>query len=386
MMKHFRYFWLLLFPVFFVACADDPDPDEPIAADRTVLAYMAGNNNLSQYLSSDIDAMCQGMQGIGGHLIIYFASTDGNPKLYEVGSDGSRQLIKTYEGQNSMDPATLREVVNEVFEMYPANSYGLVLSSHGEGWLPAPSTLKSRMQLEQRHPNALLTKWFGQDGSTYMNITDLASSLPTGRKLDFLLFDACFMSSIEALYDLRNNAKTIIASPTEVMANGFPYEEIVPLIFATTLDVTKIAQVFVDSYRGVQYPSASVAVVNTAELEALASTVKDLMAAHPEPQSLDLSTLQAFELKTAHTYFDLDNYMERLSGGKDLYYQAFQEQLNQVVEYVNYTSEIYSAFGPSPGMFPLNRCCGISVFIPQSVPGYTSQYVNTAWAQAIGYQ
>lgn len=382
MNRRLRCFLFLVFPLLFVACADDPDPD-PDPVDRTVLAYMAGNNNLSSYLSNNIDAMCQGMQGVGGNLIVYFAASDGSSRLFKVESDGSKTLVKTYDSQNSMDPAVLRAVVNEVFEKYPATSYGLVLSSHGEGWLPASSSSTAKMQIDQRNPNAALTKWFGQHGNTYMNITDMAAALPAGRKLDFLLFDACFMSSIEVLYDLRNNAKAIIASPTEVMASGFPYTKIVPLMFRTNLDLSKICQAFVDAYRTAQYPSASVVLINTSELETLAATVKELFANHPS-RTLDLTAIQALELKTAHTYFDMDDYLAQLSG-KDAYYEDFKIQLDKVVEYVDATPKIYSGFGAA-GFFTLSRHCGISSFIPQAVPVYTDAYLNTAWAQAAGFQ
>ena len=219
-----------------------------------------------------------------------------------------------------------------------------------------------------------------------MNITDMAAALPVGRKLDFLLFDACFMGSVEALYDLRNNAKQIIASPTEVMGNGFPYHQILPLLFAANIDAAKVAQVYVDSYRGTTYPSASVGVINTSELEALATTVKDLMAAHPDYSSLDLSAIQAFELRKNHLYYDLDDYLAQLSG-EDLYYQAFQEQLSKTVTYVDYTPTIYSAYGePAGDFFALTHCCGLSSFIPQADPQYAEEYWNTNWAKAITSQ
>ncbi len=382
MIKPLRYFFLLFFPLLVVACADDPDPDEefPEKADRTVLAYMAGNNNLSSFLSTNIDAMCQGMKGVGGNLIVYFASTDGNPKLYKIGSDGSKTLLQTYEGQNSMDPAVMREVVNEVFEAYPAQSYGMILSSHGDGWLPAATTSKARMTLERPHPNAMITKWFGQDGSTYMNISDMVTALPTGRQLDFLLFDACFMSNVETLYDLRNTAKQIIASPTEVMGNGFPYQTIVPLLFADSFDANQVAKAFVDAYRNATYPSASVAVIQTSELENLATTVQALMAAHPSV-TLDLTAIQAYELREPHVYFDMDSYLAQRSG-EDLYYQTFREQLAKTITYVDYTPSIYSAFGRT-GFFQITHYCGISTFIPQTLSLYTEAYWNTSWAQAV---
>ena len=66
-----------------------------------------------------------------------------------------------------------------------------------------------------------------------MDISELAAAIDgSGVRFDYLLFDACFMSSVEALYDLRRAADYIVASPCEVMAHGFPYDTVIPSLFA----------------------------------------------------------------------------------------------------------------------------------------------------------
>lgn len=92
-----------------------------------------------------------------------------------------QQVIATYESRNSVDVSNMKEVVNTAFSEYPAQSYGLVLWSHGEGWL------------EYQNPK---TRWWGQDtgGKDYrMNLSDLNDVLRNTPHLNFLLFDACFM-------------------------------------------------------------------------------------------------------------------------------------------------------------------------------------------------
>lgn len=73
----------------------------------------------------------------------------------------------------------MSEVVNHVFTSYPAESYGLVYWSHGEGWIPYPVTS---------------TRWVGQDtgdGDKRMNISALASVLDEIPHLDF-----CFLMHV----------------------------------------------------------------------------------------------------------------------------------------------------------------------------------------------
>jgi len=77
----------------------------------------------------------------------------------------------------------MKQVLNDIIQMYPAQEYGLILWSHGTSWLPAGSSLRS----------------FGEDSGEQMNIPDLAENLPI--KFDFILFDACLMVSVEVVYD-----------------------------------------------------------------------------------------------------------------------------------------------------------------------------------------
>ena len=46
----------------------------------------------------------------------------------------------TYDQENSASPQVLKRVINDVTRLYPAKSYGLIVFSHGSGWLP-PHTL-----------------------------------------------------------------------------------------------------------------------------------------------------------------------------------------------------------------------------------------------------
>lgn len=44
--------------------------------------------------------------------------------------------------------------------------------------------------------------------------------------MEYILFDDCYMSSLEAAYDLRHVTRHLIACPTEIMAYGMPYSHI----------------------------------------------------------------------------------------------------------------------------------------------------------------
>lgn len=97
----------------------------------------------------------------------------------------------------------LHSVIHDAITAFPAMEYGLILWSHGTGWLPEGvfDTLK--------HGNRSKFRSFGFDSGKEMKITELAENLPV--KFEFIIFDACLMSNIETLYELRNAANYIIA-------------------------------------------------------------------------------------------------------------------------------------------------------------------------------
>ncbi|KAA6319999.1 hypothetical protein EZS27_030172, partial [termite gut metagenome] len=181
MKKMISYFLVSCVSVVFYACEDTPDfPDT--ANGRTVLVYMAADNSLSSFAGEDFNEMIEGFAEIGndaGNLIVYWDDKT-QPRLIRIQKNKEGQVISqvihTYGDQNSVDVNVMQEILSRTFNNFPANSYGLVLWSHGDGWGPPDWKVTSRS--------------FGQDGSDKMNISDLRNVLEDYH-FDFILFDAC---------------------------------------------------------------------------------------------------------------------------------------------------------------------------------------------------
>jgi hypothetical protein len=62
------------------------------------------------------------------------------------------------------------------------------------------------------------------------------------------LMDACLMGSVEVAYELRNKADFIIASPTEVIYMGYPYDRIIPELTRKQPDLKKVASDYFNFY------------------------------------------------------------------------------------------------------------------------------------------
>ena len=199
--------WVSLL-AFLVSCEQKSDIVIPTPAEKTVLVYFAANNknmnDLSSYVPLDIDEMKQSMEehplSVSQHLLLY-KDTGGEAELIElVNRNGQviEKVVKTYPDRNSVGVEEMSEVFNDVFNnpTYEAESYGLVYWSHGEGWIPYPQ------------PS---TRWIGQDNPSArvdnrMNLSEFKQVLDAAPHFDYILFDACFMQSIEVSYELRDYA------------------------------------------------------------------------------------------------------------------------------------------------------------------------------------
>lgn len=369
---------LLLIPLFLGGCAKKVDEGP---AKRTVLVYVAAANDLYSYAQSNLTDMIAGYGQTDpqeNRLIVYYDAGDGVPCLLQVDASGAHPL-QEYPGANSTDPDQLHKVVSQVLQDFPAKSYGLILWSHATGWIPKgfPLAVKNQWSLTAFPATRTFGSQYFEGILHEIEIPDLADALPTGA-FDFILIDACLMGGVEVAYALREKTDYLIAYPTEVIADGMPYREITAPLFsdAPTQDYCRqIARKFYEHYdaqSGV-YRSASVALIETAALEALARSVREVVKDNPEVASLTLSSVQHYDLYSSPFMYDLDDFIGQLATPAQ--YQTFRQALDNAVLYQAHTDTFFS--------LPLERCCGLSVYIPsEQYADCLPYYQDTPWYRA----
>jgi hypothetical protein len=221
-----KYVLLLVSSLLLVACSgdDDNEPAPKPADTRTILVYMAAENNLDAYAEYDIAEMKEGSKTLSDddRLIIYYdnASTD-KPYLARV-KDGL--LIDKVEMEESIaaDPALLEKTLRTVREKYPATSYGLVLWGHASGWLISNDTLQYNQTRGYGYTKNNQNKY-------WMNIPSMARAITNAMgndRLRFVFADCCNMGCVEVAYELRHVTDWFIASPAEIPEDGAPYNTI----------------------------------------------------------------------------------------------------------------------------------------------------------------
>ena len=139
--------------------------------------------------------------------------------------------MKEYENPQFTIEPVLTDILNDMKTFAPAKSYSMIIGCHGMGWLPVNGS-KSRMLQDFRHhweyKNVPQTRFFGGLSAEYQtDIKSLASGIANaGMKMEYILFDDCYMSSIEVAYELKDVTKYLIGSTSEMMAYGMPYAAI----------------------------------------------------------------------------------------------------------------------------------------------------------------
>lgn len=350
-----------------------PDPPAQQENQRTVLVYMVADNNLGTGLfdSADLKEM-QDAAAAGdikdGRLLVYHAANNGIV-LKEVTSAGI-DTLQVYDNETpSVSVARMRQVVDDVKALAPAKEYGMVLWSHATGWL--------QDGIAESSTNSPMLYSFGADGMfspKKMNITSMASALHDSG-MSFLYFDCCYMGSVEVMYELRDCADYIIASPTEDPANGMPYDLTVKHMFDTSLDIrqmaVKMAETTFDHYNDVFVKGdcpCTMAVIDTRHIEALAYSTRKIYESADNYFMPDYS-YQRFQTNATCYYFDLGDYINSLSPDSGLA-DEWNKALNDAVIYSAATPWVWSSF-------PIDKYSGLSTYIMQNAGMSTRQNYDT---------
>ena len=288
-----------ILPLFLVlgtltGCTDDLSDEINDNTDstvrRTVLVYMVAENSLYTYAESDLNelAYAAGRNMIPSDCnIVVYCDNASQPSVKLYNKLGANTW-KTYTERNSADSTVMLATLKEMVKNYPSQHYALVLWSHGSGWAPTEKT-RQEMENEYRESHnsgARQARAFGIDngnnsganGPYGMNISSIKWVLnKLGVHMDYILWDACLMQSIETAYELRQQADWIIGSPTETPGNGAPYHTAAKGL--CDADMGAILKAYTDFYNNsngrINFP---LSFIKTSELDALAQATAPLVA------------------------------------------------------------------------------------------------------------
>ena len=388
------------------SCSRDGEFD-PEKGYRHVFIYCGlGYNNLSGYLDDDLaDIRGSVLPDLNRDLaVVAFCHNTAAPsdfstpsapvllRLYRDRGAVHTDTLKVYpENMVSASAASIREMMLDVKELFPSESYGMLFSSHASGWIPVgygSAGERAGVMLTSREPDPSLplTKTLGaQYAGSYTNsieidVQEFADALPM--HLDYMIFDACLLGCVEVAWELKDVCDMVAFSPTEVLAGGFVYDTMVKNIMAgTEPDIEAVCRDYFEMRDGMDgvYRSATVTLVDCSELDALAETFRLIVTyGRNELPRIDRDSVQKYFYDDGSFYFFYDLRDLAAAMGTD---PALLDELDAALE----KCVVYHAETPSFFNLKLERCCGLSVYFPSEDWTKLNGYYRTlGWNEATG--
>ena len=364
---------------------------------RVMVMISAGYNSLSGYLSEDLKDLESGYLPEGTYfnadVLLVLArlpksagdsASPSAPVLYRLWANRSgevqRDTIQVWGGDTQLcTRETIHEALSTTQKKYPAQSYGVVFSSHGSGWLP-PGYYTDPSQFEPSSGSLWSLRSIGQDktpsGGTEMDLNDFADAIPM--HLDYCLIDACLSGCVEVAHALKGKADIVGFSPTEVLADGFDYKNITTHLFARPLDPVEVCREYFAYYNAQSGSnrSATITAVDTRKMDALEAVCKELFEAYrPTLKTMNGGNVQGYFRYDRHYFYDLRDILVQ-AGISEQEKMRLDAALSQFIVYQAATDYFLS--------IPLTRVCGLSMYLPSMGSTYLNNYYkeHVSWNQA----
>ena len=256
---------------------------------KTLFMFLPWSTDLTGYFYTNIADMEARVsrRGLEHERILVFMSTSSTEAtMFEIiHSKGKcdRETLKRYGTSGFTTVEGITGILNDVQEFAPAPVYAMIIGSHGMGWLPVDGTQADslfRMKKHWEYQEQPLTRYFG--GLTREFQTDVGTLargiVGAGVKMEYILFDDCYMSSVEVAYELKEATRFLIASTSEMMAYGMPYATVGEFLLGNP-DYGSLCEGFHDFYSTYEMMSCgTLAVTDCSELDNMAAIMKSINA------------------------------------------------------------------------------------------------------------
>ncbi|WP_315558452.1 clostripain-related cysteine peptidase [Hoylesella nanceiensis] len=390
----YKGIFVIFLALSLVACNDNKEDEIVKKEGKTIFVYMPWTASATNTANSLHDNFIQNIEDIksaiaeeGGlkntRLVIFIDSLA--PKygtMYELMYHNGlfiKNILKQYTPQNSPSYTTeqgLTTILRDVVRFAPASKYSMIIGSHGVGWLPAETTTRSK------------TRFFGGTTPEYQtNISTLANSIKaTGIKMQYIMFDDCYMSNIETAYELRNATSYLIGCTSEIMAYGMPYHKMWKELSSLNPNyqtITNIFHNFYSNYQAPQYNCGAIGVTNCEKTEEMANLMKEINQQFTFNVA-DTTHVQKLDGYSGTIFYDMKSYVDRLCSDTNLK-NRFNNVMSQVTPYYASTSRIYTAMGQLNSEYiNINSFSGITISDPSESQEYSAKTAKktTSWWKA----
>ena len=182
-------------------------------------------------------------------------------------------------------------------------------------------------------------------------------------------------------YELKEKVGKIGFSQTEVLADGFCYENLTThLLGGETIDLVSVCEVYFNQYEvqsGV-YQSATISLIDCTRLSPLTEICKDLFDRYRvKIVTLNPDRVQRFYRSGKHWFYDLESIL-RIAGISDTELEELNHALDNCVIYKAHTPRFMSDFD-------IHTFSGFSMYLPcQGSESLDTFYKTLKWNKDTG--
>lgn len=367
--------------ILFAACSKDDSSNtsqEEGPNKQTIIVFFpwsgtTTSNGLYHFVMQNVKEIQQAIIDSKGfsqaRFICFMSNTPNSAVLYEMRYRKGKCVCDTLRQFSNPDfskASALEHIFNIAMEQAPAEQYGMIVGGHGSGWMPAPSTIKKK------------TRYIGGYSGVYATDTQVfAQALNnTGKKMQFVLFDNCYMANIEVAYDLRDATEMMIASTSEIIERGIPYQNIFKYLVGTP-DYGNLVKGFHDFYQSYTYPYGSLSAIDCSKVGKMAEIMRRINNQF-EWNENNLNLVQKLDGYSPSVFFDMGDYVHHLCQD-DALTAEFDKALSELVPYAQCTTNLYSEL--TRRALHVNVFSGITISDPsQNIDAFAKKETN--WYKA----
>ncbi len=229
----------------------------------TLLIFMAADNNLDSSAMKDLESIRKSSFYSDMNIVVQldrWEFVDAKESFRYHIKGGEEKIIKRLGEVNSGNPAVLKSFIEESAKAYPSDKVIVVIWSHGLGvddkdvYIDVSNVERERFFVKEKKIEEIGVS-YDDEAKDFIDNIELQKALDTDVKIDVLGFDACLMGMFEIAYQLKNQARVMVASQYLSPSAGWPYEKILEETKSedTPEEIAKkIVNFYADSYDGLQ--------------------------------------------------------------------------------------------------------------------------------------
>lgn len=408
-MKHILYLLgLLVVALSFSSCTEEAE-DVTSINQQTTIVFMpwsgtASNSGLYSYFLQNLDSIEGAIKKTGSmsnRVVVFLSTSSSESTLYEitlVNKEIQHTTLKTYSGNLYTTADGIAQILNDVKSNAFALNYGMIIGCHGMGWTYKedwtnyPYNAKPRFQQNASAKSATGSKVPYYPTRFYGSVSDLdnyATNIETleqgianaGMKMQYVLFDDCYMANIETAYQLKDVTNFLIGSTSEIMAVGMPYQTIWSSLATATPAYESVTSAFNTFYSNYDPPCGTLSVIDCRKLDKLAEMMRRINDTYTFDSS-QLDSLQVLDGFSQGIFYDMKDYVVHLCKNNDML-NDFSADLQQAVKSTVHTDSVYSALYPFSGQFiKIKQFSGITISDPSINSVALKGKEKTAWWKA----